>query len=327
MPARQRYSRRKVLAGLAGTLAAGAASDALAAHDAKTTVVRVESPTVWKGERRDPQVIREMVQVGLLRLTGESTPAAAWNRFLRPDTKVGLKINLLGAPAIYTAPEITEVVAAAAIAAGIAPADLIVWDRYQEHFRRHGVEYTLGAQPSGFTVRAGGLYDSARQALTRPGPAPIDTLAAQATEVTINLPVLKDHNNAGVTGALKNVAFGCFSHPDRAHEDCCDPYIAEAYAHFVRHNAVPLVIMDATRACFEGGPRADNPAHRWKENAIYLATDPVAIDFVAMQRIMRKRREMDVPDKTAMCIHLATAAAKGLGTNDPARIALATVRV
>jgi uncharacterized protein (DUF362 family) len=313
-----------VIAGLAGTVAASVAAKAVAAERPRSKVVRVESAAVWKGEQRDPELVREMVHEGLVALTGEKTPEAAWKAVLQPGTKVGLKINLLGRPRVYTAPEITDVVAAGALLAGVRPQDLTIWDRYADHFRH--TSYVLGPHVSGGTIRSGGTYDAERRADTGYGPASIDTLAL-ATQVTINLPVLKDHNNAGITGALKNIAFGCYQHPERAHDECCEPYIVDAYSHFLRHNQVPLAILDATKACYERGPNPADPRHLWRENAVYLARDPVALDQVHMQRIMAKRQEMGVPDKSAMCRHNATAAARGLGTNDPARIDLVVIHL
>lgn len=324
-PSKRNLSRRHVLGGLAATLAAGLSPHVMVGEKAKSKVVRVESAVVWEGEKRDPQVVQEMVHKGLLELTGQKTPEAAWQSIFRPGMKVGLKINLLGRPWVYTAPEITDVVAAGAIAAGIKPENLIIWDRYIDHFRQ--TSYHLGKHVSGGTVLAGGEYADGYEANTLIGPAAMDTVAARATQVTVNLPVLKDHNNAGITASLKNIAFGCYRHPGPAHENCCDPYIVDAYSHFLRYNRVPLIILDATKACFEGGPNSGNPRNHWKENAIYLAFDPVALDQIAMQRIMLKRREMNLSDKSAICRHIATAAARGLGTNDPALIGLSIIRL
>jgi len=318
-------SRRKVLAGIASTVAAGMAPHILADPKIKSRVVRVESDRVWKGEKRDPKVVQEMVHSGLIELTDKKTLEAAWKSIFNPDMKVGLKINLLGNPSIYTAPEITAVVAAGAVAAGVKPDNIIIWDRYKDHFLQ--TEYKLGKHESGGTVCAGGEYDAERLVNTIKSQARMDKLASQATQITINLPVLKDHICAGVTASLKNIAFGCYKHPELAHENFCDPYIVDAYEHYIKYNKVPLIIMDATQACYEGGPRPTNPSYRWKENAIYLAVDPVAMDQIAMQRIMLKRREMEMSDKSIMSVHISTAAERGLGTNKPDMIDFTTIRI
>lgn len=318
-------SRREVLAGMAAALATALIPKTVVAQKDKSRVVRVESAAVWNGEQRDPQAVREMVHQGLVELTGQKTPEAAWKSIFIPEMKLGLKINLLGHPWVYTAPEITDVVAAGAINAGIKPEHLIIWDRYKDHFTR--TDYQPGKHATGGTVRAGGEYDDDRVVNTFYGPATMDTVASRDTQITINLCVMKDHNNSGVTAALKNIGFGCYNHPERAHENCCDPYIVEAYEHFIRYNKIPLIILDATKACCEGGPVCANSRFWWRDNSIYLAVDPVALDQIVMQRIMLKRKEMGLEDKSGMCSHIATAAAKGLGTNDSNQIDYTIIRL
>jgi len=90
---------------------------------------------------------------------------------------------------------------------------------------------------------------------------------------------------------------------------------------------VPLIILDATEACYDGGPDPGNRSCIWRENAIYLATDPVAFDVVGRRLIMEKRRANGLGDKTRQARHIETAAGKGLGVGDPARIEVMTVRV
>jgi hypothetical protein len=336
----RKISRREALAGVAAALAAGltpvrlrasaarrSGQDAAAANGggAKSRVIRVESDAVWKGDQRDPETVRKMIHRGLVELTGAKSPEAAWKTVFAPDMKVGLKINLLGRPWIYTAPEITAVVAAGAVAAGVKPENLFVWDRYADHFRQ--TAYTLGSNFSGGVVRAGRIYDRECAAETKSGSAALDTIPSKETDVTVNLCVLKDHGGAGITGALKNIAFGCYEHTWGAHQNNCDPYIAETVGHFVKRQKTPLIVLDATDACFDGGPVPSNAADRWRDNAVYLAVDPVALDRIAMERIMAKRREMNRGDRRSACTHIATAAAAGLGTDDLNRIELKVIKV
>jgi uncharacterized protein (DUF362 family) len=319
-------TRRDVIAGLVGSAAAAAMSlERGEAAPAKARVVRVESPDVWRGERRDPEVVTAMLHRGLVALSGETKPAEAWRRYFAPGTRVGLKINLLGRPLIYTARELTDAVAAGVIAAGVKPADVVVWDRHGGHFGP--TVYKPGPGALGERIVVGGRYDARNAVRASGGIAPIDTIATEETDVTVNLPVLKDHSGAGVTLSLKNIAFGCYDHHAGAHGGNCDPFIGEAYEHFTRTTRVPLIVLDATLACFEGGPAPRNPDSLWREGAIYLATDPVALDVVCRQVIMDKRQAMGRSDRTRDCHHIETAASKGLGIGDRARIDLVTLRV
>jgi hypothetical protein len=85
--------------------------------------------------------------------------------------------------------------------------------------------------------------------------------------------------------------------------------------------------MDATEACFEGGPKPSDRNRLWKENAIYFATDPVALDVVCRQVVESKRVASGLSDLTRKCHHIETAARMGLGVGDTSKIDLVTLKV
>jgi hypothetical protein len=232
---------------------------------------------------------------------------------------------LLGRPLVYTAPEVTDAVAAGVLLAGVRPENVIVWDRWKDHFGP--TRYRFGRGALGQSIEHGGSYDRARALRASGGVCPIDVIPLDRTDVTVNLPVLKDHSVSGVTLALKNIAFGCYDHHGSAHDNGCDPFIAEACEHFAANARVPLIVLDATEACMDGGPRPSDRSRLWRENAIYVATDPVALDVVCRKVIMAKRAERGLPDKTRQSRHIETAARKGLGVGDGERIEVRTVRV
>jgi len=319
-------SRREVLAGIAGGAAVATLGRGLAlAAVGRARVIRVESEAVWNGDARDPRVVRTMVDRGVMALAGAQTPEAAWRRFVNPGMRVGLKINLLGRPLVYTAPEVTDAVAAAVIAAGVKAEDVVVWDRWKDHFAP--TRYRFGKGAHGESIEAGGRYSQTAVCRGSQGNSLLDVMAAERTDVTVSLPVLKDHGASGVTLALKNIAFGCYDHYRSAHDNNCDPFIAEAYQHYVATTRVPLIVMDATEACFDGGPRPADRSRLWRENAVYLATDPVALDVVCRKVIVAKRAEKGLRDVTRQARHIETAASKGLGLGDPGRIDLVTLRI
>ncbi len=319
-------TRRGLLAAMTGGAALGALRPGLAAPPAnRARVIRVESAAAWAGDARDPRVVRAMVEKGVMALAGASTPEAAWRHFIDPAMRVGLKINLLGRPLVYTAPEITDGVAAGVIAAGVKPENVIVWDRWRDHFGP--TRYKFGKGRHGESVEAGGRYRAQTMLRGSKGTAAIDTMAVERTDVTVNLPVLKDHGTSGVTLALKNIAFGCYDHYRSAHDNGCDPFIAEAYEHFVATTRMPLIVMDATEACFDDGPRPADRSRLWRPSAIFVASDAVALDVVCRGVIAAKRAEKGLPDKTRQSRHIETAIGKRLGIGDPARIEVVALRV
>jgi uncharacterized protein (DUF362 family) len=310
---------------IASAVASTLAARHVRAEGARARIVRVESPDVWKGDARRPEVVAAMVNAGLMSFTGEAKADAAWRRFVKPGMRVGFKLNLLGRPLVITAREVTDAVVAGAVAAGVKPADITVWDRKAEHFGT--TSYEPGTGRHGERIRIGAAYHDSIVADTSGGPVPIDRIPVEETDITVNLPVIKDHGGSGVTGALKNIAFGCYRNHRQAHSGNCDPYIAETCEHFFRTTKVPLIVLDATEGCFDGGPAPQNSQTLWRENAIYVATDPVALDVVLRDVILAKRRAVGLPDKLRQCRHIETAAAKGLGVGDPALIDVVTVKV
>jgi uncharacterized protein (DUF362 family) len=292
--------------------------------NAAARVVRVESPHVWVGGTRDPKVLAAMVDRGISALTGLRTGNEAWRRYFAPGMRVGLKINLLGRPLVYTARELTEAVTAAVISAGVRPSDVIVWDRHADHFPP--TSYKPGTGALGERIKVGGRYDDTKMMQGTGGSSPLDTTVAE-TDVTVNLPVMKDHGGAGVTLALKNIAFGCYANHRQSHSGNCDPYVAEAYQHYLTQTKVPLIVLDATECCFDEGPQPRNPESLWRENAIYLATDPVALDVVCREVILAKRKAANLSDKRRQTRHIDTAAERGLGVGDRARIEVIALRV
>ena len=156
----------------------------------------------------------------------------------------------------------------------------------------------------------------------------LSKILTQRCNVLINVPVLKDHDGAGVTIALKNM-YGVIHNPNKYHPNGCNPYIADLNMLPEIRTRMRLTICDATTACFEGGP-GYKPQYSWKNNALIVSQDPVALDYTGWQIIERKRAEKGLKtlegDKRAPH-YIATAAdaQHRLGTNDPRRIAVVEV--
>ena len=310
-------TRRGLFAGIVGGAAAAAFGRRMAfAAAEKARIVRVESDKVWNGDSRDPQVVALMVNRGVMTLTDQPTPAAAWGAIFKPGMRVGLKINLLGRPLVYTAPEVTDAVAAGVLVAGVKPEQVIVWDRWKEHFRPTRYKFGRGKRRRERRARghlrpgAGAAFlgrnlpdrHDSRGAHRRHGePAGAQGprwLRRDAGAQEHRLRVLRPPRTARTTTAATRTS------PRRA--STSSP-----------RTRVPLIVMDATEACFDDGPRPADRSRLWRENAIYVATDPVALDVVCRKVIMAKRAERGLPDKTRQSRHIETATRKGLGVGDP----------
>ncbi len=117
------------------------------------------------------------------------------------------------------------------------------------------------------------------------------------------LPVLKDHGSAGVTGALKNMSHGSVNNVARSHStpdsNACNTFIPEVVSHPILRKKCVLQIMDGIRGVFQKGPFGSNPEFAWEYNALFLATDPVAMDHVEWRIIDEKRKASGLPPVAA----------------------------
>jgi uncharacterized protein (DUF362 family) len=133
--------------------------------------------------------------------------------------------------------------------------------------------------------------------------------------------VLKDHDLAGVSLSLKNF-YGAIHNPNKYHDNNCDPYVADLNTHPYIKNKLRLIICDAITLQYHGGP-AYKPQWAVDYRSILLSRDPVAIDRIGARLIEEKRKEKglsSLKESGREPLHIATAAGKGLGTDNPDEI-------
>ena len=155
-------------------------------------------------------------------------------------------------------------------------------------------------------------------ATKRNSPSTAAPAVTRVCDGIVNLPVLKDHSIAGVTIALKNL-FGTIHNPNKYHTSAGDPYIADVYMLPPIRKKVRLAICDATIAQYGGGP-SYMPQWSWPFNGLLVARDPVALDYTGWRIIEVNRAGQGLKPLDPRPTYIATAAARGIGTDDPRRI-------
>jgi uncharacterized Fe-S center protein len=104
---------------------------------------------------------------------------------------------------------------------------------------------------------------------------------------------MKDHQAAGVTGCLKNIAYGNFSNVARSHlneKTNTFSFIGTlAMVEPLRSKTV-LHVMDGLRGVWHGGPFSNNPKFRFYPKQMMFGTDPVAMDRQLIDVIDAKRK-------------------------------------
>ncbi len=255
--------------------------------------------------------VRTMVEEGMKALTGEQAPKDAWARFFSPGDVVALKVNPSGVPITTTSIPLVREVIQALNAVGVPNKNIIVYDRNSNQLEVNGYHALL---PPG--VRVVGLDQRwAVGAQTRGGYDPgvfvemdcfgeretrsyLASVVSRDANKIVNLPCLKEHNASGVTGCLKNLAYGSFNNVARTHVDpktYTDPVIAVMCTASPLRTKAVLNIMDGLRAVYHSGPFAWNPDFVWEAQTLLFGTDPVAVDRIELDIVERKRREVGVP--------------------------------
>jgi uncharacterized protein (DUF362 family) len=293
---------------------------------ARDPLLRGSSTTI-NARRLEALLDRAMQSLFNLAVTRENS-TAAWRRIASANDTVSLKVNTLGGRGISTNVDLVAAVCERLQQAGVPARNIIVWDRDTEEMERAGFRIAIGGdrvQCFG-TDRVG--YEDDLSAWGSVGSR-FSKILTRSSTVLINLPVLKDHDGAGVTIALKNM-YGAIHNPNKYHPNGCDPYVADLNMLPEIRSRMKLTICDATTAMYEGGP-GFKPEHSWKLNGLLVAQDAVALDFTGWQLIERKRAEMglktlEAEQRAPRYIATAADSEHSLGHCDPARIAVVEIQ-
>jgi hypothetical protein len=366
---------------------AAAAPAALAANDRKIPKYRVVSsfqpasppgmPGLYPGkvvsvhgahsideatEKPDPAAVREMMARGMRALTGDADVRDAWARFVAPSDVVGIKVNCSGAPGIMSSPVVVAEVVRNLMAVGIQPGGIWIYERFEDqmqsvHYDRYvpdGVHIWTAETRRGSAES----YDPATYVETEffdedDTRSNLIRLVGNRFTKIINVPNMKDHGAAGVTGCLKNIAYGSFSNVARSHSGSVTntySFIGTLAAVEPLRSRTVLQVMDGLRGVWHGGPFSPSRKFRFYPKRMLFGTDPVAVDRLLLDIIDQKRKAEDavsVWDRSAKYLgdqgdhennpnvnqfvrepgHIEYAARLGLGVYERDKIKVASVEI
>lgn len=319
-------------------------------------VVAVQHPACITYSKFQAEPIRNMMHKGMAELTGAGNWAEAWRVFVEPGDVVGIKVNPVGMPHVISCAEVIHQIVDGLKAAGLKSKDIVVYDRYRAQFIKAGFDKML---PEGVRwSHAVEDYDDIQMdiagydpdhyldmALVTPGQDPanpharrsyVSNFLSKQVNKLINLPVLKDHQSAGVTLALKNLSHGLVNNVSRSHSsstlNACGAFIPAVVALPMIREKTVLHILDGIKALYHGGPGIRNPQFVWEHKTMYFATDPVALDRVGWKVIDEKRQQVGMksiaeskPDAHSTFLnrqpeHVEIAGALGLGEWDEKKV-------
>lgn len=296
---------------------------ALQQADTASRVVIARDPNVMDlYNEAIPDRVEALLDRAILSYTGQRTSTLAWKQIVGRAKRIGIKTNGLGGKGISTHAALVYAIADRLQRAGIAPGNIIIWDRNARDLQACGFTINTDAQKvrcfgsdvSGFE-EAQESFGSARIRLSK--------ILTRECDMVINVPILKDHSMAGVTFAMKNM-YGVVDRPQDLHANNCCPAIADLNCLPAIREKVRFTVGDALSSIYEGGP-GFRPEHLWHPKALIVGEDRVAIDYTAWQMLERKRAEaglktLEAAGRPPRYIAVAADAQHALGTNDPARM-------
>ncbi len=322
-------------------------------------VVEVHDPAAMADDKPDAHRIDAMFRRGLTALTSEDS-GSSFERFFTRDDLVGIKVNPVGAGLISTRLEVVDAIVAWLEEGGLPRERIVIWDRFDymltdagftaERYpglRLEGLQtmdesaFAEGADQSGWLDESGHHHsegnfdDELAYWADVPGPddqnylhqhvfagrhSPFGKLVTQELTKIINVPVLKNTGN-GISVATKNLGYGAICNTGRLHQPLFFDVCTEVLAFPAIREKLVLNVADALRAQYDGGPMP-NASFTYRDDRLFLATDPFALDRVCHDRLVAKRKAegVSVNEDPMFTEYLRYAEKLGIGVGDPARI-------
>ena len=189
---------------------------------ARVVIARDEALTRGKVDEHR-ELLSKLLDASLQKLTGVSEAAAAWRRYFKPADRIGIKVNTLG---LSTQPAVVDAIVAGLRNAGVPAENILIWDRFDIELAQAGFKLNkskTGVQCRGTDARSyGSGYQPTIEVSGRIGSC-FSKIVAEEVNALISVPVLKDHNLAGVSLGMKNF-FGAIHNPNKYHPNKYDEH-------------------------------------------------------------------------------------------------------
>ena len=294
-------------------------------HWGEAVVIRDDSATT--GPNIESRVVREMLNEAVKALTNGGGWPSLFSSYKTGEV-VGIKVNCQ-MPRVPTQPKVVSAIVNELVKIGIPNDKIIIWDAeagplgYSEMWN---VSMEFRGVRTAATDKLEDPFDPGKTMDLQGNPAPLSRLLTGPAHL-INVPVLKNHFEAGITFALKNHVGSVgkdiktrqllFHHPI----DEKNPIhkwagrgapIAERIALINTapdiRNKTRLIVGDALFGVYTRGPMGEP---EFAYNGLIVGTDPVATDHQARLIIEGERKKKNLPFVPAL--HIEEAIKLGLG--------------
>ncbi|MFQ5804857.1 MAG: DUF362 domain-containing protein [Phycisphaerae bacterium] len=276
----------------------------------RSRVIDIRSNRVLHASVADRFGLGEMLDQGVQDLTWTRTAEDAWRSVLGSAKRIVLKFNSVGARAVNTNNALAKVLVERIAAAGYEPQKIALAEVPAYLMKELGTRPVVRGW--GAPIEVGGGLEPLAQYL-------------YDADAIINVPLLKTHQIAGMSGCMKNLSHALLRHPARYHANGCSPYVGQVIGSQEVSSRLKLNIVNALRVVVNRGPEAqeeDIVAY----GGLLLGFDPLAVDNVGLSILTAERRRRGLPASFEVR-YLASAAKMRLGRWRPADVDRAAVEM
>lgn len=308
---------KKVLYSAAALSASLSFPTCLIPSPAKSRVVIARSE---KLKRVNHQINKEnathFLDRALVKITGRSSPSAAWKSLFSAGERIGIKLSCLPGKPLSSGQGLVMAIVQGLKAAGVREDHIYIWERTNRELERAGfVISRSGLKVEGTDAYLGDGYSDNIEFAGSVGTR--FSRIIEKVDALVNVPILKDHDLAGVSISMKNF-YGAIYNPNKFHRNNCDPYVAELCTHPMIKDKLRLIVCDASRVQVNNGP-AFYPKYAWEYGGLLVSQDPVALDYTGWQIIEKRRKQIGLKPLKAVDRepkYILTAAKLKLGNID-----------
>lgn len=239
------------------------------------------------------EVARRLLEKALMEFTGAANLVEALRKFIHKDDVVAIKPNGIAGQKGQTMAvnfELIQPLVEGLIALGVPAEKITVYEQYPSFLMGTRVNVRDWKLPAGVKTGTHNNNDHPmREVRIYQGiPTKYARFLLEATAV-INMTMIKDHSICGYTGTLKNITHGNVNNPHDHHAHNASPQIAMLYNHPIVTSRVRLQITDAFKIMYDRGPLDRDPKTRIPHGAVYVSTDPVAMEAIGHKLVDDER--------------------------------------
>ncbi len=280
------------------------------------------------------EIARSLVERALMEFTGAPNIVEALGKFIHKDDIVAVKPNGIAGQkgaTMATNFEMILPVVEGLLKLGVPAKNIIVYEQYPSFLRGTRVNVRDWKLPDGVeaVTHNNNTHPMKPVRIYQGISTRYCKFFTDATAV-INITQIKDHSICGYTGTMKNITHGTINNPEAHHAHNASPQIAMLYNHPIVTSRVRLHITDAFKVIYDRGPLDKDPRTRIAHGAIYVATDPVAMDTIGWKVVEDERKARNLKplkDVYREPRYIRTASELGLGVHDLNAINLKSIQI